>query len=103
MKTVQMPRNGTIHHIPFLGSEMNLYKKAIGWLAYLLAWPHNGMVLENTQFESPGFSINVPRNVPVSPVSLINPVTPVSPVSPSKSLFFSQTWYAPFISLFFIH
>ena len=30
------------------------------FLAGLLAWPHNGMVLENTQFEFPGFSINVP-------------------------------------------
>ena len=34
---------------------MNLYSSAIGWLAYLLTgwliWPHNGMVLENTQLE----------------------------------------------------
>ena len=29
---------------------MNLYKKAVGWLADWLTWPHNGMVLENTQF-----------------------------------------------------
>ena len=31
-----------------------------GWLAYSLIWPHNGIVLENMQFEFPGFSINGP-------------------------------------------
>ena len=35
----------------FLGSEMNLYSWAIGWLTGLLTWTHNVMVLENTQFE----------------------------------------------------
>ena len=29
-------------------------------LTSLLTWPHNGIVLENTQFEFPRFSINVP-------------------------------------------
>ena len=48
-------------HQIFLGSEMNLYSKAIGWLAALLAWPHYGIVLDNTQFEFLGISINVPR------------------------------------------
>ena len=40
---------------------MNLYSQAIGCLSVCLVWPHNGMVLENTQFEFSGFSINVPR------------------------------------------
>ena len=39
----------------FFGWEINLYSQAIGllagWLTGWLIWPHNGIILENTQFE----------------------------------------------------
>ena len=51
------------------------------WLTCWLAWPHNGIVLENTKIEFPGFYINVPRifYVPFLSVRHVNPFSPVSP------------------------
>ena len=46
-------------------------------LTGLLIWPHNRIVLENTQFEFPGFSINVPR-IFQGPLSVL-PTYPPNP------------------------
>ena len=75
IKLTKQPKNTS--QIPttfvFINKIFRLRNQPIGWLAYWLAWPHNDIVLENTQFRFTGFYINVRRiytgSFFVSPVS----------------------------------
>ena len=69
------------HRHNFRLRNFNLYSY-LSWLNGCLAWPHIGIAPKNTQFEFPGFSINVPR-ILQGPFLSVRHASPISPVSPS--------------------